>query len=270
MQELLKDFTPSNSATYLLAILCGLIVHYLYAKYNKRTAATSFTEYWLTETPGMSLATLMSLGIATGAILKSGMLTPMDAYSVFLMGALKAFVLDATISTSPPTVVPAEVAAAPAKPAPAQAGFSRLGFLLLLSVVAAALVGCATMEELFGSARILKEPPAQCVTVTKSPDGKEVKTVNQLCFDSAEAIAQANALLAAVDRTTLTNLQNGIWTKAEAQRYYDQTGKLGLRVDQANTVFGTKNFAEALTSANATKQVILLLQKEVAAQARKQ
>lgn len=264
-QQVLALFAPGNDFIYLAACFLGLYFHYLVAKKNGRTAAVSFVDYWVVETPGLSIATLLTLATAAGAILKSGVLGSMDAYSIFLMGFGKAYLFDSLIQAPP--------AAAPAKPAGSQAGFARvevLAVLLLLAATALTLTSCATVEAMFGSTeRILKQPPAQCVTVTKNPDGKEVRSVNQLCFDAAEAIAQANALLAAVDRATLNNLQAGIWTKAQAQPYYDQTSKLGERVEQANTVFLSNNFTQALTSANATKQIILQLQKQVAAQARK-
>lgn len=260
VQSLLALLKPGGTTVYLASILAGLYIHYLFAKYNGRTAATGFWEYWLKETPGMSIATFIPLSVAVGAILQSGVLTTMTGYAIFMMGFGKAFAFDALIQ--------APTGNAPAAETPKQAGFARVGFLVLLMVVA--LYGCETLKDLVGGdTRILTSAPAQCVTVTKSADGKEIKTVNQLCYDAAEAIAQANVVLSAIDRTALSNLQAGIWTKAQAQPYYDATEKAGEKLDEASKIFLAGSFSQALTSANAQKQLLLALQKQVAAQARR-
>ena len=131
--------------------------------------------------------------------------------------------------------------------------------------LALALSGCAALKELVATeGPILKTPPAKCVTVVNA-----VKTVNQLCYDAAESIAQANVALAAVDRVTLSYVKDGTWNHAQAQPYYNQTAKLGSDLTNITSMYESNMFADALTKANALRSVVRLLRKEVAAQARK-
>lgn len=143
MQQALALFEPGNTAIYLMAILLGLYVHYLVAKKNGRTTATTFSDYWLVETPGLSIATLLTLATAAGALMKSGVLTGMDTYSVVLLGFGKAYLFDSVIQ-APPAAAGAP-AADPAKP---QAGFARLGMLVVLAALALPfLAGCPSVPQ---------------------------------------------------------------------------------------------------------------------------
>lgn len=130
MQQLLALLEPGTTAIYLIAVVLGLYVHYLVAKKNGRTSAATFGDYWLVETPGLSIATLLTLATAAGAVIKSGMLAPLDTYSIIMLGFGKAFLFDAVIQAPPVESTK-----------PSQAGFARLGALLVL-VAASLLVGC--------------------------------------------------------------------------------------------------------------------------------
>jgi len=101
MQPLLSLFEPGNTAIYLLAGLLGLYVQYQSAKANQRTTAASFWDYWLKETPGMSLATVVVLVTIAGATIQSGVLTAMTGWAVFSMGFLKGYGFDALIQAPP-------------------------------------------------------------------------------------------------------------------------------------------------------------------------
>jgi hypothetical protein len=134
MQQLLQLLEPGNIALYLMALLVGLYVQYRAAVANNRTSAASFADYWLKETPGMSIATVVVLVTVAGATIQSGMLTSMSSWGVFSLGFLKGFGFDALIQA------PSSAAAA----APKQGGFARLGMLLtLLSLLL--FVGCASL-----------------------------------------------------------------------------------------------------------------------------
>jgi len=95
--KFLSTLTLSNTAIYLLAGLAGLYVQYLAARTNGRTGATSFADYWLKETPGMSVATVVTLVTVAGFTIQSGILTAMTAWGVLSMGFLKGFAFDALI-----------------------------------------------------------------------------------------------------------------------------------------------------------------------------
>jgi len=136
----------------------------------------------------------------------------------------------------------------------------RLAYLLLLLVP---LSGCA----MFGDTKpILKEPPSLC-KVTDVKTG--VVTVNQLCAAAAESLAQANALLASIDRTVLGHLTNKIWTLDQARPVYVQTGKYGEDVDKAQAAFNALDFSRAFDQAEVVKRLLTELHKQVAAHARK-
>lgn len=135
--------------------------------------------------------------------------------------------------------------------------------LFAIVVLALAVAGCG----IFGDTKpITKDVPQSCKTT--DPQTKVV-TVNPICAAAFEAIDQANVLLASVDRMVLGKLKAGIWTKAQAQPYYDQTGKLGARIDQAFEIFGKGDYVSAQAQALATKQLLLILEKEIAAAAAK-
>src|SRR5258708_3197648 len=111
MQQILALFEPGNTAIYLIALALGLYTHYLVAKKNGRTTAATFSDYWLVETPGLSIATLLTLATAAGALVKSGALAGMDAYSIVLLGFGKAYLFDSVIQ-APPAATAATGAAA--------------------------------------------------------------------------------------------------------------------------------------------------------------
>lgn len=134
--------------------------------------------------------------------------------------------------------------------------------LFAVATLALAVAGCG----IFGDTKpITKDVPATCKTI--DPQTKVV-TVNAICAAAFEAIDQANVLLRSVDRMVLGKLKAGIWTKAQAQVYYDQTGKLGAKVDEAIAIFSRGDYVSAQAQAAATQQLLLILEKEIAAAAK--
>lgn len=91
----------NNNVIYLVGGLLGLYVQYQTAKANQRTEAKSFFEYWLKETPGMSLATVVVLVTVAGATIQSGALTAMTTWGVFSLGFMKGYGFDALIQAPP-------------------------------------------------------------------------------------------------------------------------------------------------------------------------
>ena len=104
LSQIIAFLQPSHNTLYVLAILAGLYVNYLVAKKNGHTAAANFADYWLVETPQMSVKTLIAIAVAAGATMKSG-LVPDEAYAIFLTGFLTGFGLDAYMQT-PTAAVP--------------------------------------------------------------------------------------------------------------------------------------------------------------------
>lgn len=84
-----------------------------------------------------------------------------------------------------------------------------------------------------------------------------------------EAIDEANSILFAVDKTIGNNAEAGVWTKAQAQAYLDQSKDYGKKLDKAREMMRVGNLADAKSQADAIKSFVLILQKEVAKAARK-
>lgn len=137
----------------------------------------------------------------------------------------------------------------------------------LIGVVAltAALLlsGCG----LFGDTKpVIDGVPDSCkVTDLKT----KAVTIDALCAAAFDAINQANVLLFAIDRQILARVNEGIWTKEQARPFADESGKAGEQVDQLLKVFNSRDFLSAKSQAEAFKKLLLLLEKRVAAAARK-
>lgn len=112
MQEFLAYLILYGPALiYLASIFLGLYLHYLVAKKNARTVAATFWDYWLVETPGLSIGTLLTLATAASVVISSGMLQPMTGLNIFIFGFTKAYLFDNVIQAPP-----AAAAAQPATP----------------------------------------------------------------------------------------------------------------------------------------------------------
>lgn len=134
--------------------------------------------------------------------------------------------------------------------------------------IALALSGCAVTKALFGDAEpITKDVPQVCKTVDLQT---KAVTVNTACADAYEALGQANVVLSSIDRMALERLKAGVWTKAQAQPYYDQTDKLGKQLDAAYALFRDQaNYVGARAEADAIKKLLLILEKQISARAAK-
>jgi hypothetical protein len=172
----------------------------------------------------------------------------------------------ATLGQKAPAVtvvnqLPPVTAAAPA--APKQAGFARTAPLAALALGAALLAGCG----MFGDAKpVVSGAPATCKSV--DPQNKAV-TVDAVCAEAFDLINQANVLLIAVDRTVTDRVNNQVWTVDQALPYFRKTAEAGAKLDQAQALFGAGTYTSAKAQADATKTLLLLLQKEIAVQAAK-
>jgi hypothetical protein len=84
------------------------------------------------------------------------------------------------------------------------------------------------------------------------------------------AINEATLGIAAAANVVRANVKDGIWTKAQAQGYLDKLGTYLKDVDRAQTALNVGNFTSAKAQADLLSSLILILHREVAAQARKE
>ena len=80
-------------------------------------------------------------------------------------------------------------------------------------------------------------------------------------------VDEANAALTVLNRTIGNNAASGVWTKAHAQHYLDQSKEKGKDLDKAREALKLGNIASAQTQAEAVKKLVIALQKEVARRA---
>lgn len=86
---------------------------------------------------------------------------------------------------------------------------------------------------------------------------------------AASLINEANVLLTALNLTIKDDVEGGIYTKAQAQGYLDKTKAAGAKVDEAQLLLAKGDYSKAISVAQLQKTVLLALQRELAAQARK-
>lgn len=84
------------------------------------------------------------------------------------------------------------------------------------------------------------------------------------------AVDEANALRISINRVIEQNVRDGVWTPAQAQDYLDESKALGRRVDEARELLRLGDWANAQDRAEATRKLLLALQRKVAEQARKE
>jgi len=84
------------------------------------------------------------------------------------------------------------------------------------------------------------------------------------------AINEANVTIAAAAAVIRGNITDQIWTKAQAQGYLDKVKSYRKDVDRAQEALDAGSFVTAQGQANAVRSLIVILHREVAAQARKE
>ncbi|MDH4172140.1 MAG: hypothetical protein OEW90_05000 [Betaproteobacteria bacterium] len=143
-----------------------------------------------------------------------------------------------------------QVRNAPSDGASSQGGFVRLELLALVAAMSMILTlpACKSFTE-----------PVHGVTSTES---KAVAAARN-------AIDEANVLLASVNKVIGDNAAAGVWTKAQAQGWLDETKAAGKKVGEARELLRAGLVVDAQTQAEAIRRVILAIQKRIAAEARK-
>lgn len=89
------------------------------------------------------------------------------------------------------------------------------------------------------------------------------------CNEAVKVIEKSDILLAAADDTIAQNVGAQVWTKAESQAYLDRSKDAGQKLDAAFATLTKGGYLDALSQANLTNALILKLQKDIAAKARK-
>ena len=84
------------------------------------------------------------------------------------------------------------------------------------------------------------------------------------------AVNEANLALTAAANVIAANAKDGIWTKPQAQGYLDKVKDYAKQVDRAQELVRLGQFDLGKTQADAVRSVILILHREIAAQARKE
>ena len=124
---------------------------------------------------------------------------------------------------------------------------------LILALVLAVLPACAFVGPV--------EPVAPIAVPTTLPAaGKQAQN----------AINEANIDLTAAASVINANIKDAIWTKAQAQAYLDKVRDYSKRVDRAQEAVRLGDFGSAKGQVEAVRSLILILHREVAAQARKE
>ena len=83
-------------------------------------------------------------------------------------------------------------------------------------------------------------------------------------------INEANVAIVAAYRVIGQNVKDGIWTKEQAQGYHNKVTDMRRRVDEAQRLVDLGEFGKGKTQAEAVQALIVILHREIAAQARKE
>ena len=131
----------------------------------------------------------------------------------------------------------------------------RAAFILPIFAFLAALTlpGCT----LFGPVEPLSKGT---VSQTHPPAGQQAQL----------AVNEANLALTAAANVIQGNLKDRIWTKQQAQGYLDKVKDYAQQVDRAQELVRLGQFDLGKTQAEVTRSLIIILHREIAAQARKE
>ena len=83
-------------------------------------------------------------------------------------------------------------------------------------------------------------------------------------------INESNVAIVAAYKVITQNVKEGIWTKSQAQNYHNKVTDMSRRVDDAQRLVDLGEFGKGKTEAEAAQALLLILHREIAAQARKE
>jgi hypothetical protein len=115
-----------------------------------------------------------------------------------------------------------------------------------------------------------------CTTLFDKPVAPEAKVCVSLpsparlsCAKAGDMLAKGYIMLAAVNTTIIDNVKSEVWTTEQGREYLIKSVDAREKLDRAYDVFMKGDFASAMDQATIINAVIVALQKEIAAQARK-
>ena len=85
-----------------------------------------------------------------------------------------------------------------------------------------------------------------------------------------KTINEANVAIVAAYRVIGQNVKERIWTKEQAQGYFNKVTHTRRRVDDAQRLVDLGEFGKGKTEAEAAQALLIILHREIAAQARKE
>jgi len=107
-------------------------------------------------------------------------------------------------------------------------------------------------------------------TVQPTPGAAAATALPEAGKQAQLAINEANVTLTTAAVVIRGNIKDQIWTKEQAQSYLDKVKLYRKDVDRAQEAVDAGNFITANGQANAVRSLIVILHREVAAQARKE
>ena len=84
------------------------------------------------------------------------------------------------------------------------------------------------------------------------------------------AVNEANLSLTAAANVITQNVRDKVWTKAQAQSHLDRVRDLAKQVDRAQDLIRLGDYTQGKTQAEIVKGALIILHREIAAQARKE
>lgn len=126
--------------------------------------------------------------------------------------------------------------------------------ILIAVAMLIGLSGCAAITGIFSP---LHAPQTDAQAAAETPAQKAVRLAH-------EAIDEANGALLGLYGAINTNLDNQVWTKAQARPYFEKGKAFGAKIDKADAALKLGDITTAQGQAEALRAAIILLQKEIA------
>lgn len=242
--------TAHAALTFALMAIAGSVLHWAKKAYRGECTWNPI-DYWFADNRLNSAGAAGALAVAIWGIVTSDSLAGMQWHMIVAGGFTLGWALDSGINK--------------AGPAPAQSGYgnSQSGYARIALAVALWLATIGLLAALAGcGAGVFKTEPIAPIAVPSnlSEAGKQAQNL----------INEANAGLAAAATVIGDNVQAGVMTPAEGRDYLARVKSWAAEVDRAQSLLDAGSDVAARDKAQLVGSLIVALQKEVAARARKE